>query len=97
MKTADSMFEELGFKKVIDTDKEVQYNYDAMILGDICTHTILFSKVGKIIFSKYKDTNEMMGLGVQELKAINEKCKELRMDIEEWKDVKRIRGKISSI
>lgn len=72
-KTADELFEELGFLKVKDTETEVQYDYDARIMGDRCTHTILICKIGKIVFSKYKTTNESMGIGMQELKAINKK------------------------
>ena len=77
MSKADEMFEELGFKKVKDTDIEVQYDYDAMIMGDRCTHTILIAKVGKIVFSKHKESNENMGVGIKELQAINKKVEEL--------------------
>lgn len=33
-KTADEMFEELGFKKVIDNDTEIKYQYINRIMGD---------------------------------------------------------------
>ena len=78
-KTADEMFEELGYIKIKDTEIEVQYNYSAMIMGDICTHTILIAKKSKLIFSRFNDeSKESMGIGMKELQAINKKCKELK-------------------
>lgn len=77
MSKADTMFEELGFIKTEDTNTEVVYEYNAKIMGDKLTQTILIAKVGKIIFSYHKQSNEKMGIGVQELKAINEKVQEL--------------------
>ena len=77
MSEADKLFEKIGFNKNKENDVEVEYNYKAYLLGDELLHTILFSKVDKIIFSKYKLTNETMGIGIEELKAINLKCKEL--------------------
>lgn len=77
MSKADEMFEELGFKKIEDTDKEVVYEYNATLMGDKLTQTILIAKIGKIIFSYHKQSNEKMGIGIEELQAINEKCKEL--------------------
>ena len=76
--TADEMFEEIGFEKVKDTDIEVQYDYNATIMGDKLTHTILIAKKGKLIFSKFNSKdNECMGIGIEELQAINQKVKEL--------------------
>ena len=77
MSKADEMFEELGFIKTKDTDTEIIYEYNATILGDRLTQTILIAKIGKIIFSYHKESNEKMGIGLQELQAINEKVKEL--------------------
>ena len=77
MSKADEMFEELGFNKIEDTDKEVVYEYNATLMGDKLTQTILIAKIGKIIFSYHKQSNEKMGIGIKELQAINEKCKEL--------------------
>lgn len=84
MKTADKMFEELGYKKIED---EYNINYIKMyslINGDRVREEIRFCNLDKyihvenynfdngIIFGKYLDTKE--------LQAINEKVKELRMD-----------------
>ena len=75
--TADEMFEEIGFEKVKDTDIEVQYDYNATIMGDKLTHTILFAKISRIIFSYNKNNGDRIGIGIQELQAINKKCEEL--------------------
>ena len=78
MSKADEMFKELGFKKVIDNETEVKYEYRETIMGDKLIHTIQIAKVGKIVFSYRDDSNhQIMGIGKQELQAINEKCKEL--------------------
>ena len=78
MKTADEMMEELGFKKVIDNETEIRYEYKETIMGDKLIHTILIAKVGKIVFSYRDDKNhQIMGLGEKELQAINKKVEEL--------------------
>lgn len=78
MSKADEMFEELGFKKILDNDKEVKYEYRNIIMNDRIEHTIQIAKIGKIVFSYRSDENhQVMGFGVKELQAINEKCKEL--------------------
>ena len=78
MSKADEMFEKLGFKKVIDNKTEVKYEYRETIMGDKLIHTIQIAKVGKIVFSYRDDNNhQVMGIGKQELQAINEKVKEL--------------------
>ncbi len=77
-KTADEMFEELGFKKIIDNDSEIKYQYINRIMGDRIEHTIQIAKIGKIIFSYRNDRNhQTMGLGKKELQAINKKVEEL--------------------
>ena len=76
--SADEMFEKLKFKKVIDNKTEVKYEYRETIMEDKLIHTIQIAKVGKIVFSYRDDNNhQVMGIGKQELQAINEKCKEL--------------------
>lgn len=78
MKTADEMFEELGFKKVIDNDTEIKYQYINRIMGDRIEHTIQIAKIGKIIFSYLNASNhQVIGLGEKELQAVNKKCQEL--------------------
>ena len=73
----DEMFEELEFTKVRDNDMEIQYDYDKTIMGDKLTHTILFAKISRIIFSYNKNNGDRIGIGIQELQAINKKCEEL--------------------
>ena len=78
MNKADEMFKKLGFKKVIDNDTEVKYEYRNIIMGDRIEHTIQIAKIGKIVFSYRSDDNhQTMGFGAKELQAINEKVKEL--------------------
>lgn len=77
MSKADEMFEKLGFKKVKDTDTELIYKLEEYLMGDKCIHQIMFAKIGKIIFSYREKTGEPMGIGIEELQAINEKVKEL--------------------
>ena len=77
MSKADEMFEELEFEKKLDTDTDILYRYKKRLMGDICIHNILFSKVSKLIFSYSIDIDETCGIGMKELQAINEKCKEL--------------------
>lgn len=77
-KSADELFKELGFEKVIDNEKEVKYQYKNIIMGDKIEHTIQIAKIGKIIFSYRDDNNhQVMGLSKKELKAINKKVEEL--------------------
>ena len=80
MSKADELFEEMNFKKIKDTEVEVIYEDKEYFMGDNCTHTILFAKVGKIVFSYSKERHETMGIGMKELKTINLKCHELRLD-----------------
>lgn len=81
-KTADELFKALGFKKVIDNDTEIKYQYINKIMGDGIEHTIKIAKIGKIIFSYQNNSNhQVMGLGEKELQAINKKVRELRLDM----------------
>lgn len=76
--SADELFEKLGFKKVIDDDKEIKYQYKETLMGDKIVHTIQIAKIGKIIFSYRSDENhQVMGFSKKELQAINAKVKEL--------------------
>ena len=78
MSKADEMFERLGFKKALDNDQEVKYEYRNVIMNDRIEHTIQIAKIGKIVFSYRSDENhQAMGFGDEELQAINEKVKEL--------------------
>ena len=86
MKTADKMFEELGYKKIED---EYNINYTKMysfINGNRVREQIRFCKLDKYVHIENfnYDTGVIFGkfLNMQELQAINEKVKELRMDKE---------------
>ena len=77
MSKADEMFEKLGYLK------ESDYYYRSK--EDAVKHKqIRFMKQAKefIVESKLRFSYEIT---MQELQAINEKCKELRMDLEEIK------------
>ena len=74
MTNADKMFEELGYKKVIDSELEIVYQY-----GNTVCITIAFYKISKMVQS-YDEKNKSLGLTMPELKAINEKVKELGWD-----------------
>lgn len=78
MKTADEMFKELEYEKVIDNNTEIKYQYINRIMGDRIEQTIQIAKIGKIVFSYRNDRNhQVMGLGKKELQAINKKVEEL--------------------
>ena len=78
MSKADKMFKELGYKKIIDNEMEIKYEYKNVIMGDRIEQTILIAKIGKIIFSYINNENKQnVGIGIKELQAINEKVKEL--------------------
>ena len=73
MSEADKMFEELGYKKIIDNKKEVSYQYINALMGDRIEQTIQIAKIGMIVFSYRNNQNHnVMGIGIEELKAI--KC-----------------------
>ena len=91
-KTADEMFEELGYEKY---NEYVYINYHTKNEDkDIEFATIIEFDEDKKTF--YKDNYGSIGdITMQELKAINQKVLELRMvkkmnDIEIWKDINRI-------
>lgn len=76
--SADEMFKELGYKKTINNDKEIKYQYINVLMGNRIEQTIQIAKIGKIVFSYRNDENhQVMGFGKKELQAINTKVKEL--------------------
>ena len=78
MSEADKMFEELGYKKIIDNKKEVSYQYINALMGDRIEQTIQITKIGMIVFSYRNNQNHnVMRIGIEELKAINKKVEEL--------------------
>ena len=71
-KTADKMFEELGYEKYESSKHIGYYQYDEKS-NTIC---ILFIKDKKAIALRYDGSNAP-AITMQELQAINEKVKEL--------------------
>ena len=76
MTNADKMFEELGYKKVKDSKLEVVYKDEETLLGDKFCITIAFYKISKRV-QTYDEKNKSLAVTIPELKAINQKCKEL--------------------
>ena len=72
---ADEMFKRLGYEKE-ENDIETKYH--------LCCSHIIFNKVSKYVISQANEwgNDEPEYIDMQELKAINEKCKELG-----WLDV----------
>ncbi len=77
MGKTDDMFKELGYVKEIDNDTEVIYFSKEKIRDEDFISNIHIAKIGKVIFSYGNKRDEVVGIGLQELKAINEKVKEL--------------------
>lgn len=75
-KTADEMFEELGYKKKFEDEYEIKYTYYNSALGENFYFILFFAKKSKIIFHKDPLSN-CIGIEINLLQAINKKCKEL--------------------
>lgn len=71
-KSADEMFEELGYDILVDNEECLQYERTGLYM-DL---EIKFDKEGKTILKEYSD-GESCEITMQEFKAINEKVKEL--------------------
>lgn len=69
-KTADELFKELGYKKII-TDLEIKYR------NNINIGEIRFWKPTKAVM-KHDEDGRYLSIKMQELQAINKKCQELR-------------------
>ncbi len=96
MSKADEMFEIMAYEKIDNPKlKHIVYRSDCgnNTVENICFHKT-FHKIEIYFYSK-EDTCEMTKpISMQELQAINEKCKELRMDLKkEWKEIKGYEGK----
>ena len=81
MSKADEMFEELGYKLTSKTDEYIIYEKE-----DNNTYPykieLCFNLKSKSVIKSCKLYNDRCWLSMQELQAINEKCKELG-----WLDV----------
>ncbi len=73
---ADKMFQDLGFEKMRDNNLEALYYSCERLLGDKFETTILFPKATKMVMKKI-NSRSGVGITIEELKAINKKCKEL--------------------
>lgn len=72
MKTADKTFEELGYKILFKDKDIIQYEFEGVYMDN----EIKFDLKGKTILKEYS-TGESQEITIQELQAINKKCKEL--------------------
>ena len=83
MSEADKLFSNLLYKKIRDNENEIVYRYKEYLTDEWITHDIVFSKLSKL-FIKYQEDYDGIfhacGFDMQELKAINAKVKELRME-----------------
>lgn len=84
-KTADKLFEELGYKKLEDrynTDYNKIYSFTN---GDKIKERIRFCKLDKYVHIESYNFDDGITFGkfldTRELEAINKKCKELRLDM----------------
>lgn len=77
MSKADTMFEELGYKKEEENDKYVLYLSEKSLWRQ---RKIRFWKDEKVIFNDLLEDDKVVSsvqIGIEELQAINQKCKEL--------------------
>ena len=70
--TADAMFENLGYEKIIEGTKIEQYEKE----GPFFDKEIIFNLLDKYVTIEL-GTGESSNTNIQELRAINKKCKEL--------------------
>lgn len=78
-KSADEMFEELGYEKIRENQIEIIYLQSEEHLGEKFNFEIIIARLPKLIYSKEKFTNRTVGFNLKILKAINKKIEELRM------------------
>lgn len=78
MKTADEIFKELGYEKADESFSSILYEKNISLSERVY---IYFNLKEKLVQAEYVDDDyEMRGasyLNMQELKAINKKCKEM--------------------
>jgi hypothetical protein len=71
-KTADEMFEKLGYEKIIESNVRIDYEKE----GQFFDKEIVFGLIDKIVCVEL-GTGESGNINVQELQAINKKVEEL--------------------
>ena len=79
MTKADAMFEELGYKKYDGLQSCRYVRYCDIVNGE--KEYIIFSKNKKTVRFQYLYTHASKSINMQELKAINEKVKELGWNV----------------
>lgn len=72
-KTADEMFKELGYEKIIESNVRIDYEREGLYFDK----EIVFGLIDKIICVEL-GTGESTNINMQELQAINKKVEELR-------------------
>lgn len=74
-KTADEMLINMKYEIIVETNQKIQYEFTGLYFD----REIIFDLTDKSILCELS-TGESMSMTMQELQAINQKCKELRMD-----------------
>ena len=72
MSKADDMFKELGYEILFEDNHYIQYEFEGIYMDN----EIKIDKKGKTILKEYS-SGDSQEITMQELKAINEKVKEL--------------------
>lgn len=72
MKTADEMFEELGYEILFKNEKMIQYEFEGFYMDT----EIKFDLKGKTVLKEYS-TGESQEITMEELQVINKKVEEL--------------------
>lgn len=71
-KSADEMFEEMGYEIIIKNKDIIQYEFSGIYMDN----EITFDIKGKTVLREYSN-GDSKEISMQELQAINLKCKEL--------------------
>lgn len=80
MSKADEMFEALQYEKFIDKDV-IKYTYDKAGLKIVIQFNIKYKTITISMYDKDEQRHYPPEIRMQELQAINEKVKELRLGI----------------
>lgn len=72
MSKADEMFKKMGYEKIIESNIRIDYERE----GQFFDKEIVFGLIDKNVTVEL-GTGESANINMQELQAINEKCKEL--------------------
>lgn len=75
MSKANEIFTDLKYEIIVETNRKIQYEYTGLYFD----REIIFNLTDKSVLCELS-TGESMSMTMQELKAINLKVKELRLD-----------------